>query len=79
MRFHRQGTAATVGVLLIVLLGFCWKLSESYGIVSLSYHTSNLQPKSQTHLLYDGIITMSLSETLILITARLSLIPFELL
>lgn len=34
MRFHRQGISAIIGVLLIVLLGFCWKLSESYGIVS---------------------------------------------
>ncbi|QHS76460.1 uncharacterized protein SPAR_O04880 [Saccharomyces paradoxus] len=34
MRFHRQGVSATVGVLLIILFGFCWKLSGSYGIVS---------------------------------------------
>ncbi|CAI4711527.1 AIS_collapsed_G0043730.mRNA.1.CDS.1 [Saccharomyces cerevisiae] len=34
MRFHRQGISAIIGVLLIVLLGFCWKLSGSYGIVS---------------------------------------------
>ena len=34
MRFHRQGVSAIIGVLLIVLLGFCWKLSGSYGIVS---------------------------------------------
>ena len=34
MRFHRQGVSATIGLLLIVLLGFCWKISRSYRRVS---------------------------------------------
>ncbi|CAI4064280.1 hypothetical protein SUVZ_08G0010 [Saccharomyces uvarum] len=34
MIFYRQCVSITIGVLLIVLFGFCWKLSRYYSIVS---------------------------------------------
>nr|CAI6701571.1 CIC_HP1_G0049010.mRNA.1.CDS.1 [Saccharomyces cerevisiae] len=66
MRFHRHRYLShhrrTTHCTAWFLFG---KLSGSYGIVSTVLPQINLQLKAQTYLLYDGIITMSSSETLI--------------